>query len=228
MDKVSIKVVHKLVWEKIMSSKLTGWLLIASPIITMVAWFLSPLGRLGAPADVAGGTPGILMAIAADASIIKLFIAIAMIGIVGMAIGFGSMKKLMSGGAGYALAYIGAAAVLISIPGQMAEGGLIAGSAAAAALGEAGMGTGVALWSSGEAIGSLATGICFLGITLLGIGTYLQKNIHIISQVALTVIGIYGVVGAVQFYSEGLMAGAYVGLAFTSVAIGIELVRNKS
>ena len=40
------------------------------------------------------------------------------------------------------------------------------------------------------------------------------------------IVGIYGVIGSILFYDQGLIGFYYVSLVITSVAIGIELLRT--
>jgi len=215
-----------------MNSKMTGWLFLIAPLITLVFWLVS-----GMPTDASDlGVGEIVGELGKNPDWLKLSVSLASLGVVGTAIGWASMKGMMSGSN---WAYIGGLAILISVPGQIAEAGLVAGTGSAggsaAAAAGAGMAdaavaagaVGAALWSASQAVGALSSAVFFLGIASMGIGMILQKNVHIISASSFAIMGILGVAGAAYDYGSLLMAVPYIGMVLTSVAVGVELIRSK-
>jgi hypothetical protein len=55
---------------------------------------------------------------------------------------------------------------------------------------------------------------------------YQNKTIHVISSSAFMLVGIYGLIGSILFFDQGLIGVYYISLVATTVATGIELVRT--
>ena len=79
---------------------------------------------------------------------------------------------------------------------------------------------------AGGAVSRMA--IFALGIGLLGFSMFQNETVHKISSSFYMIVGIYGVIGSILFYDQGLIGFYYVSLVITSVAIGIELFRTGS
>jgi len=86
----------------------------------------------------------------------------------------------------------------------------------------------VSMFTVATTAGGIGTAIFALGIGLLGFSMFQNETVHKISSSFYMIVGIYGVIGSILFYDQGLIGFYYVSLVITSVAIGIELFRTGS
>ena len=137
--------------------------------------------------------------------------------IFGVCLGLSSIKFALDSNYAMAIIAIGFAATI-------AENGAF--SAAASLSNEGLVPEAISMLTLATTAGGYGTAILALGIGLLGYSLYKSKTIHPISSCAFILVGIYGLIGSILFYDEGLIAAYYFGLTITSVATGIELIRT--
>ena len=85
-----------------------------------------------------------------------------------------------------------------------------------------------ALYNASQAIGAGAVATFMLGLTLIGVGIFAQKNLHQILATLIVLVGIIGTVGPLVGYSSNLMLVPYLGSVVVTVATGILFLRSES
>ena len=149
------------------------------------------------------------------------------------AIGFGLFSaclvalraKILEKGASQS-AFLGGILVIIGFAATVVENG--AYSAGAQLANKELMSEAVSMFTVATTAGGIGTAIFALGIGLLGFSMFQNETVHKISSSFYMIVGIYGVIGSILFYDQGLIGFYYVSLVITSVAIGIELFRTGS
>ena len=209
-----------------MSTKRIGLLLIITPVLGFLGWALS-----GGPTTPAGDMEGGYGAFAMEfvgKNTDQLHIAMAV-----AAIGFGLFSaclvalraKILEKGASQS-AFLGGILVIIGFAATVVENG--AYSAGAQLANKELMSEAVSMFTVATTAGGIGTAIFALGIGLLGFSMFQNETVHKISSSFYMIVGIYGVIGSILFYDQGLIGFYYVSLVITSVAIGIELFRTGS
>ena len=209
-----------------MSTKTLGLLLIITPILGFLGWALS-----GGPTTPAGNMEGGYGAFAMEfvgKNTDQLHIAMAV-----AAIGFGLFSaclvalraKILEKGASQS-AFLAGILVIIGFASTVVENG--AYSAGAQLANKELMSEAVSMFTVATTAGGIGTAIFALGIGLLGFSMFQNETVHKISSSFYMIVGIYGVIGSILFYDQGLIGFYYVSLVITSVAIGIELFRTGS
>ena len=209
-----------------MSTKTLGLLLIITPILGFLGWALS-----GGPTTPAGNMEGGYGAFAMEfvgKNTDQLHIAMAV-----AAIGFGLFSaclvalraKILEKGASQS-AFLAGILVIIGFAATVVENG--AYSAGAQLANKELMSEAVSMFTVATTAGGIGTAIFALGIGLLGFSMFQNETVHKISSSFYMIVGIYGVIGSILFYDQGLIGFYYVSLVITSVAIGIELFRTGS
>ncbi len=209
-----------------MSTKRIGLLLIITPVLGFLGWALS-----GGPTTPAGNMEGGYGAFAMEfvgKNTDQLHIAMAV-----AAIGFGLFSaclvalraKILEKGASQS-AFLAGILVIIGFAATVVENG--AYSAGAQLANKELMSEAVSMFTVATTAGGIGTAIFALGIGLLGFSMFQNETVHKISSSFYMIVGIYGVIGSILFYDQGLIGFYYVSLVITSVAIGIELFRTGS
>ena len=207
-----------------MSTKRIGLLLIITPVLGFLGWALS-----GGPTTPAGNMEGGYGAFAMEfvgKNTDQLHIAMAV-----AAIGFGLFSaclvalraKILEKGASQS-AFLGGILVIIGFAATVVENG--AYSAGAQLANKELMSEAVSMFTVATTAGGIGTAIFALGIGLLGFSMFQNETVHKISSSFYMIVGIYGVIGSILFYDQGLIGFYYVSLVITTVAIGIELFRT--
>ena len=209
-----------------MSTKRIGLLLIITPVLGFLGWALS-----GGPTTPAGNMEGGYGAFAMEfvgKNTDQLHIAMAV-----AEIAFGLFSaclvalraKILEKGASQS-AFLAGILVIIGFAATVVENG--AYSAGAQLANKELMSEAVSLCTVATTAGGIGTAIFALGIGLLGFSMFQNETVHKISSSFYMIVGIYGVIGSILFYDQGLIGFYYVSLVITSVAIGIELFRTGS
>jgi len=209
-----------------MSTKRIGLLLIITPVLGFLGWALS-----GGPTTPAGNMEGGYGAFAMEfvgKNTDQLHIAMAV-----AAIGFGLFSaclvalraKILEKGASQS-AFLAGILVIIGFAATVVENG--AYSAGAQLANKELMSEAVSMFTVATTAGGIGTAIFALGIGLLGFSMFQNETVHKISSSFYMIVGIYGVIGSILFYDQGLIGFYYVSLVITTVAIGIELFRTGS
>jgi len=209
-----------------MSTKRLGLMLIITPVLGFLGWALS-----GGPTTPAGNMEGGYGAFAMEfvgKNTDQLHIAMAV-----AAIGFGLFSaclvalraKILEKGASQS-AFLAGILVIIGFAATVVENG--AYSAGAQLANKELVSEAVSMFTVATTAGGIGTAIFALGIGLLGFSMFQNETVHKISSSFYMIVGIYGVIGSILFYDQGLIGFYYVSLVITSVAIGIELFRTGS
>ena len=209
-----------------MSTKRLGLMLIITPVLGFLGWALS-----GGPTTPAGNMEGGYGAFAMEfvgKNTDQLHIAMAV-----AAIGFGLFSaclvalraKILEKGASQS-AFLAGILVIIGFAATVVENG--AYSAGAQLANKELVSEAVSMFTVATTAGGIGTAIFALGIGLLGFSMFQNETVHKISSSFYMIVGIYGVIGSILFYDQGLIGFYYISLVITSVAIGIELFRTGS
>jgi hypothetical protein len=139
-----------------------------------------------------------MAALSGNYSWVQLSMLISAIGQIIIIIGIFGIRDSMSGGEGHKYAVMSSLFLAIGATMNLIWGSLLGVTGEAAAAGMAGSAPHMAIASAtfAAAIGIGAAGgiSTFVGISLLGIGTTIQKNFNIIIGILLVIIGIIGIV----------------------------------
>ena len=207
-----------------MNTKTLGWLLIFLPIIGFLGWGLS-----GGPTTPAGDMVGGYGAYATELVGISTSQFHILLGVA--AIAFGLMTacflalraKVLENGKSQ-FAYLSGFLMIIGMAATVGENASV--SAAASLANEGLVPEAVSMLTLGTTVGGYGTAILALGIGFLGFSMYQNKTIHVISSSAYMLVGIYGLIGSILFFDQGLIGVYYISLVATTVATGIELART--
>ena len=207
-----------------MSTKRLGLLLIITPVIGFLGWALN-----GGPTTPAGDMEGGYGAFAMEfvgANTDQLHIAMGI-----AALGFGLLTacliglraKILDKGASQS-AFLAGTLLVIGFAATVVENG--AYSAGAQLVNKELVPEAVSMFTIATTAGGIGTAIFALGIGLLGFSMFQNETVHKISSSFYMLVGIYGVIGSILFYDQGLIGLYYISLVITTVAIGIELLRT--
>ena len=131
----------------------------------------------------------------------------------------------MAGGSGAHYARLGLLVYVIGITIGLVEYTLLIGVAEAAADGQAGAET---LFTASQAIGAWAATIWFLGLGVIGISIFVQKNLHTILAALIVIVGVIGTVVTRYDYASDLLIIPLLGSIVVTIATGALFLRSES
>ena len=135
----------------------------------------------------------------------------------------------MMGGKGELYAKLGYLMIAVMIPIWIVINGMVAASAEAASIGQAGFATGLTLYSGSVGIGTIGTIVAMIGFSLLGAGMLIQKHYHITVAILLILTGIVGVViTGIQGFDSSNMTIVWSLWVLSSVLTGILTIRSQN
>ena len=206
-----------------MSTKTLGWIFTIFPILGILSWLTA-----GVPSSPPGEFEGGYAAFAAEIGSVSDRIHVnlgvaAIVYSVLMGAFLGLRGKILDSGKS-SFAFLAGILIAIGFAATIAENGAF--SAAASLSNEGLVPEAISMLTLATTAGGYGTAILALGIGLLGYSLYKSKTIHPISSCAFILVGIYGLIGSILIYDEGLIAAYYFGLTITSVATGIEPIRT--
>jgi hypothetical protein len=201
---------------------LTGLLLIIGPIV-LLAGFIGFEASGAAPTDWSD-TAGTVAELGKNPGLVKTFLSIAVLGMLGGAAGLAGLNHSMSGGSGAHYARLGLLLYVIGITIGLAEYTLLIGIAGAAD-GQAGAET---LFTASQAIGAGAATIWFVGLGVIGISIFVQKNLHTILAALIVIVGVIGTVVTRYDYTSDLIGVPFLGSVVVTIATGALFLRSKS
>ncbi len=187
------------------TKNLTGLMLIISPIVVMsvyVVWSIIAPNQ----------SPGELRA---NSDILTPLLLIVGLALLMWSIGLKWLADTMTDGNGGDYARMGGLLIIIATTGILVEISYMIGTAGAPAE------VSDMLYIQGQTVGVIATIVQFLGLSILGIGIYMQKNLNKYIPCLMVLAGVIGIVLALMDYSSPLMGIAYIGFAISSVLLGI-------
>ena len=119
--------------------------------------------------------------------------------------------------------------IAVMIPIWIVINGMVAASAEAASIGQAGFATGLTLYSGSVGIGTIGTIVAMIGFSLLGAGMLIQKHYHITVAILLILTGIVGVViTGIQGFDSSNMTIVWSLWVLSSVLTGILTIRSQN
>jgi hypothetical protein len=201
---------------------LTGLLLIIGPIV-LLAGFITFAGS-GVVNDWSD-TAGTVAELGKNSGLVKTALSIVVLGMLGGAAGLAGLNHSMAGGSGAHYARLGLLLYVIGITIGIAEYTLLIGIAGAAGDGQAGAET---LFTASQAIGAGATTIWFLGLAVIGISIFVQKNLHSILAALIVIVGVIGTVFGIIDYSSDLLIIPMLGSIVVTIATGALFLRSES
>ena len=201
---------------------LTGLLLIIGPIV-LLAGYIGFIGS-GAVADWSN-TAGTVDQLGKNPGLVKTALSIVVLGMLGGAAGLAGLNHSMAGGPGAHYARLGLLLYVIGITIGLAEYTLLIGVAETAGDGQAGAET---LFTAATAIGAGATTIWFLGLSVIGISIFVQKNLHTILAALIVIVGVIGVAIAGSDYTSDLFIIPMLGSVVVTIATGALFLRSES
>ena len=170
-----------------------------------------------------GDHTAMVSAISANAAISKWLMGLATLFVLLMAAGIAGLKGSMAGGSGSDYAAIGILIFLMSAAFGLGETALTIAAGDVGATGNAAVAT--TIYLAGNGIGAIATAGIFLGMSILGLGIYIQKNFNIILAVLLIASGLFGIVMTLYDYGNPSMIVGYAGMSLCVVAMGVSTLR---
>ena len=84
------------------------------------------------------------------------------------------------------------------------------------------------LFTAATAIGAGATTIWFLGLSVIGISIFVEKNLHTILAALIVMVGVIGVVIAGSDYTSDLFIIPMLGSVVVTIATGALFLRSES
>jgi hypothetical protein len=157
--------------------------------------------------------------------LVKTAASIVVLGMLGGAAGLAGLSHSMAGGSGAHYARLGLLLYVVGITIGLAEYALLIGVAETAGDGQAGAET---LFTAATAIGAGATTIWFLGLSVIGISIFVEKNLHTILAALIVMVGVIGVVIAGSDYTSDLFIIPMLGSVVVTIATGALFLRSKS
>ena len=201
---------------------LTGLLLIIGPIV-LLAGFIGFEASGAAPTDWSD-TAGTVAELGKNPGLVKTFMSIGILGMLGGAAGLAGLNHSMAGGSGAHYARLGLLLYVIGITIGLAEPALLIGIAGAAADGQAGAET---LFTASQAIGAGAATIWYLGLSVIGISIFVQKNLHKILATLIVIVGVIGTVVTRYDYTSDLIGVPFLGSVVVTIATGALFLRSE-
>ena len=201
---------------------LTGLLLIIGPIVLLAGFLV--FGSSGALDDWSD-TAGTVTELGKNPGLVKTAASIVVLGMLGGAAGLAGLSHSMAGGSGAHYARLGLLLYVVGITIGLAEYALLIGVAETAGDGQAGAET---LFTAATAIGAGATTIWFLGLSVIGISIFVEKNLHTILAALIVMVGVIGVVIAGSDYTSDLFIIPMLGSVVVTIATGALFLRSKS
>lgn len=201
---------------------LTGLLLIIGPIVLLAGFLVfASSGALDDWSD----TAGTVTELGKDPGLVKTAASIVVLGMLGGAAGLAGLSHSMAGGSGAHYARLGFLLYVIGITIGLAEYTLLIGVAETAGDGQAGAET---LFTASKAIGAGAATIWFLGLGVIGVSIFVQKNLHVILATLIVIVGIIGAVITRYDYASDLFIIPMLGSVVVTIATGALFLRSKS
>ena len=201
---------------------LTGLLLIIGPIVLLAGFLV--FGSSGALDDWSD-TAGTVTELGKNPGLVKTAASIVVLGMLGGAAGLAGLSHSMAGGSGAHYARLGLLLYVIGITIGLAEYTLLIRVAETAGDGQAGAET---LFTAATAIGAGATTIWFLGLSVIGISIFVQKNLHTILAALIVIFGVIGMVIAASDYSSDLFIIPLLGSIVVTITTGVLCLRSES
>ena len=201
---------------------LTGLLLIIGPIVLLAGY----IGFIASGAvDDWSDTAGTVTELGKNPGLVKTALSIVVLGMLGGAAGLAGLNHSMAGGSGAHYARLGLLLYVIGITIGLAEYTLLIGIAGAAADGQAGAET---LFTASQAIGAGAATIWFLGLGVIGISIFVQKNLHTILAALIVIVGVVGTVVTRYDYASELLIIPLLGSVLVTIATGALFLRSEN
>ena len=200
---------------------LTGLLLIIGPIVLLAGF----IGFIASGAvDDWSDTAGTVAELGKNPGLVKTALSIVVLGMLGGAAGLAGLSHSMAGGSGAHYARLGLLLYVIGITIGLAEYTLLIGIAGAAD-GQAGAET---LFTASQAIGAGAATIWFVGLGVIGISIFVQKNLHTILAALIVIVGVIGTVVTRYDYASDLLIIPLLGSVVVTIATGALFLRSES
>ena len=200
---------------------LTGLLLIIGPIVLLAGF----IGFIASGAvDDWSDTAGTVAELGKNPGLVKTALSIVVLGMLGGAAGLAGLSHSMAGGSGAHYARLGLLLYVIGITIGLAEYTLLIGIAGAAD-GQAGAET---LFTASQAIGAGAATIWFVGLGVIGISIFVQKNLHTILAALIVIVGVIGTVVTRYDYASDLLIIPLLGSVVVTIATGALFLRSDS
>ena len=210
-----------------MSSRMSAILIIIGIAVTVIFGFTNDTATADWTSD-----QSMMAALSANYSWVQLSMLISAIGQIIIIIGIFGIRDSMSGGVGHKYAVMSSLFLAIGATMNLIWATLLGVTGEAAAAGMAGSAPHMAIASAtfAAAIGMGAAGgvSTFVGISLLGIGTTIQKNFNIIIGILLAIIGIVGIVMTLLDSRSTLLFIPWVGTFVILLAMAGVSRRNES
>lgn len=207
-----------------MSSRmLTGSLLIIGPIVLILGFIL--IGANVSNLDW-GDAQGTIGQLGENSGAVKTFLWIATLGTIMAAAGLVGLNQSMSGGSGAHYAMVGVVFYVIGTAVVLGEMALLIGTTEAASAGHQSVAE--ALYNASQAIGAAGVAVFMLGLAVIGVGIFVQKNLHQILSVLIVIVGIIGTVGPLIDYSSDLMVVPYLGSVIVTVGAGVLFLKSEN
>jgi len=200
---------------------LTGLLLIIGPIVLLAGF----IGFIASGAvDDWSDTAGTVAELGKNPGLVKTALSIVVLGMLGGAAGLAGLSHSMAGGSGAHYARLGLLLYVIGITIGLVEYTLLIGIAGAAD-GQAGAET---LFTASQAIGAGAATIWFVGLGVIGISIFVQKNLHTILAALIVIVGVIGTVVTRYDYASDLLIIPLLGSVVVTIATGALFLRSDS
>ena len=201
---------------------LTGLLLIIGPIVLLAGY----IGFIASGAvDDWSNTAGTVAELGTNPGLVKTALSIVVLGMLGGAAGLAGLNHSMAGGSGAHYARLGLLLYVIGITIGIAEFTLLIGTAEAAGDGQASAET---LFTASQAIGAGAAAIWFLGLSVIGISIFVQKNLPTILAALIVLVGVIGTVVTTSDYASDLLIIPLLGSIVVTIATGALFLRSES
>jgi len=204
------------------SRTMIGRLLIIGPVGGMGSWLIWG-GILGMPDS--GDPAAMVAALSANADITKWMMGLAIFFFLLLIAGLTGLRNTMTGGPGSDYAAMGVLFVVMAMSVGLAEVGL---TIAAAEIGASENGPlAMTMYLAGNAIGAISTAAMMLGMAVLGLGIYIQKNFHVAIAGILIIGGLAGLGISLVDYGSQLLTVGYVAMTAGTALIGVSIVRSS-
>ena len=214
--------------EKLMA----GLAMILGSIGTIGFYSLDPVSGIFAASDSpawTGDKLAFMGAMGTNSKMVGLIMLLTVLTITVTTAGFTYVRNSMMGGKGELYAKLGYLMIAVMIPIWIVINGMVAASAEAASIGQAGFATGLTLYSGSVGIGTIGTIVAMIGFSLLGAGMLIQKHYHITVAILLILTGIVGVViTGIQGFDSSNMTIVWSLWVLSSVLTGILTIRSQN
>ena len=202
------------------TKKITGWLLIAGPIIFLGFGILNP----AASADWKSNMD-IISELASNPTMVAISGIFNTIGAIIVLGGISGLKETISNSSNYKFASLSVIFIAVGVVLNAVSQALMLSTADAASKGEIPVASTMLAGYLGVA--QMSAIILFIGVTIMGISLYLEKSLNSLVLVLLIIIGIIGI--AIPFWDSrsSLLFIPFIGLGILSIIIGRLTIRAK-